>query len=381
MIKNKNLSYFGSFLFFLVVNCVFYKNFTYIFIIFSTFASFLIFSLSVRNDIPKLKFLNFILLNGFLIIPLINQSLNGQSNPDTLYIFFGKLFLANFLFYFSSILILNFYGISNAADIAFKSILMVLIFSSLALIFLFNYKGGSLYGEVFKYLDQYIWHWGRVSGLLGLIFFLFAIKSHEFKIHTNLFFSLLFILFIFYYATLVQSRTLFIYLSLISIPLLKSLFLSNKKNFLILTAAFLPILFYLSDFGVITRILNSFSVTSLSNEGRMQLVSDFFLSFNAINFFGVIESPANITTERLESFHNIFLDSLWYSGYIGFILTFFNIYCLAKRFFLVKSYNFRITILFVILGLIFGAPPFSDFLSLNLLLPFLIFYRPSHRKC
>jgi hypothetical protein len=122
--------------------------------------------------------------------------------------------------------------------------------------------------------------------------------------------------------------------------------------------------------GLNARLIQTFSIYNFQNtEGRVQLAKDFILNMNPYSFFGTLQSASEVTFEELSSFHNVLMDSFWYAGYFGLIS---SIILIIQSIYNALNSRFRIAWLFILLAMIIATPPFSDYIILSILIPFLI---------
>lgn len=108
-------------------------------------------------------------------------------------------------------------------------------------------------------------------------------------------------------------------------------------------------------------------------EGRFSLVRNFLDQYNFFGLFGGYVNAATITG-GLESFHNLLLDGFWYGGWIGGLLVFLGLAILLVRSAQSRSYIGQVMMLFIIVGLLMAAPPFSNQFAFALVLPLFLEY-------
>jgi len=320
----------------------------------------------------------FVLLNSWLLIAAIKQlffSSNYYGDVDDVrYYDFIRLILTISSVYFCTLFLVLRLGLIKASKLLLIIIIIFIIFSYLIIFnYYFDRQNINFYGLIINIDNGYlIWHWGTVIGLVGVLIplFHFHVKS------STTLSSILFLIFIGISCFLLEGRTLLVlfivYLLYISRNLLSKYFL-----FIFLSILFFTIyLFFINnideifDYNVISRLLNTFNFENIKNEGRVVLFADFFKAVNYFNIFGTLNTAATYTNEGLESFHNIFLDSFWYAGYIGIITVFISFIYFINIIYRIRGIFLKFIGLFILIGLIFGAPPFSEIIALNILLPF-----------
>lgn len=110
-----------------------------------------------------------------------------------------------------------------------------------------------------------------------------------------------------------------------------------------------------------------------AEEGRFALVQTFMKQYDFSEFFGAHINAAKIAG-GLESFHNLILDGFWYGGWIGGLFVIFGLTILVVRALKSRSYIGLVMMLFIILGLLVAAPPFSNQFAFALVLPLFLEY-------
>lgn len=121
--------------------------------------------------------------------------------------------------------------------------------------------------------------------------------------------------------------------------------------------------------------------SQVANEGRLELYRNFFENFRSLSFFGQDVSPIRFTTEGITSFHNVLMDAAWYGGVFGFafaligLTLIFYVWTRSR-----KTVFGTLLLIFILAGQLVAAPPFSNLLAFNLILPifFLATLRPQN---
>lgn len=110
--------------------------------------------------------------------------------------------------------------------------------------------------------------------------------------------------------------------------------------------------------------------SQIANEGRLELHRNFIANFEALELWGKNVGPDNFTTEGLQSFHSVILDATWYAGAPGFAFSMVGLLLIFFAWLKSKKTAFgSMLVLFVLAGQIVGAPPFSNLLGFNVILP------------
>lgn len=340
----------------------------YFFSIMSVITCYLIF---VNRNLALLY--SWLLINGHLILPAIMQMILGDPNHGLLHIEFTKTLLAGSMYYFFTIIIIRFSNIDKAITFINYSVVFWLVGSFIALIFLSDYKlGETLYAKRIIIFDTFYWSWGRVAGFTGLLIYLFFLQIEKNKImHKNrisISFSLILQT---WFVVLIKSRSLFAYLIFQLINSVRKNF-ETKKGMLISFFVLCSLVIFTFNSGILERFYNTFPFSEVRKESRVQLWIDFYDNVDFSKIFGTLDSPSAITSEGLESFHSLLLDSFWYSGYLGIISALLSLHMWIKRIFQVSTQSSKIAILFLLIGLLMGAPPFADIVAINILAPFLL---------
>lgn len=121
--------------------------------------------------------------------------------------------------------------------------------------------------------------------------------------------------------------------------------------------------------------------SQLANEGRLELYRNFFDNFRSLNFLGQDISPIGFTTEGISSFHNVLMDAAWYGGALGFAFALLGLILIFHAWARSRKTVFgTLLLIFILAGQLVAAPPFSNLLGFNLILPifFLTTLRPQN---
>ena len=350
-----------------MVGSLFFKKFILILIGLTCF-------LILLKDKSNYKYyLIFLIINFWIVIASLKQLLNfnyyGDSDNIRYFDFIKQLIISGSI-YFSVLFVIKNNGIIKTAKELLIIILLFIVTSTYYLIYAVDYNfGDTLYGLIININNgEFSWHWGSAIGLVGVVMPLYLIGFKKNSIMVDV----LFLISIGLYASLLESRTLILYLLLFYIYII---YRKNKYYAILSILLIFNFLYFsidtLSDISSFQRLNNTVGTNNILAETRFQLYKDFFSFVRLENIFGTLETAAKYTNESLESFHNTFMDSFWYSGYFGFFATIVSFLFLVKIFICMNNWFYKITLLFVLLGFLFGAPPFSDIFALNLIFPFL----------
>lgn len=121
--------------------------------------------------------------------------------------------------------------------------------------------------------------------------------------------------------------------------------------------------------------------SQLANEGRLELYRNFFDNFRYLSFLGQDISPIGFTTEGISSFHNVLMDAAWYGGALGFAFALLGLILIFHAWARSRKTVFgTLLLIFILAGQLVAAPPFSNLLGFNLILPifFLATLRPQN---
>ena len=331
----------------------------------------------INNKKNYKYFTFFILLNCWLFIAAIKQLFSSNyygDIDDVRYYDFIRLILTISSIYFCTLFLVLRLGLIKASKLLLLIIIFFVIFSFMIIFnYYFNRQNVNFYGLIINIDSGYlIWHWGTIIGLVGVLIplFHFNIKSNT-KLS-----SILFLIFISISCFILEGRTLLVFFIVYLLYITRNLVKKNPLLIIPGTLFFIMYLFFINnindslEYNLVSRLLNTFNFDNIKNEGRVVLFTDFFDGVNYYNIFGTLNTAAKYTNEGLESFHNIFLDSFWYAGYIGIITIFISFIYFIYIIYKIRGIFLKFIGLFILVGLIFGAPPFSEIIALNILLPF-----------
>lgn len=240
----------------------------------------------------------------------------------------------------------------------------------------------SLYGPAWRLTYWLGWGFDDICAILGVWFFvMIALKRNEpwdwalYGFGLFLFLSLGRRPTIFYAALLLMSVW-----KGISIQALKGSVRKQRVWIGALLGGLVLVTFYfgaavgtfLKSTPVVQRLLWT-TQGGWAEEGRFALVQTFMKQYDFSEFFGAHINAAKIAG-GLESFHNLILDGFWYGGWIGGLFVIFGLAILVVRALRSSSYIGLVMMLFIILGLLVAAPPFSNQFAFALVLPLFLEY-------
>lgn len=316
--------------------------------------------------------LYFILFFGWIGIGAIKQILSDnyykQEYGGILFIDFIRSFGTYFAEYFTTLYCINKIGINRAGKYFFYAILTTVLASYLIFTSLTDTSVlDSLHSINFDYNDYFSWRWSQFLGLLALLIFFL----HYYISNLNILLKIIIWVIVFFFSIKLESRFFIAILSLVAILINYKNIKINKIFGLISLITLITSFYLIIISNISSNIIQRFSSSFDEDEGRVNLTMDFLKNVNPYNFFGTLQSSSEITREEINSFHNIFFDSFWYSGYPGLFLTFTLVFYLIKNLYSSKSYKTVWAI--ILLGIIFGLPPFSDYIIISILIPFIIY--------
>lgn len=240
----------------------------------------------------------------------------------------------------------------------------------------------SLYGPMWRLTYWLGWGFDDICGILGIWFFVMVALKRSKPLDWALYgFGLILFL------SLGRRPTIFYAVLLLlsfwkgmSIQALKgglrkqSVWIGALLGSLALSIFYLgtAVVTFLKGTPVVQRLLWT-TQGGWAEEERFALVQTFMKQYDFSEFFGAPVNAAKITG-GLESFHNFILDGFWYGGWIGGLLVIFGLAILVVKSLESRSYIGLVMMLFIIMGLLVAAPPFSNQFAFALVLPLFLEY-------
>lgn len=330
----------------------------------------LYFCIKKYNKILLINFLFiFILINFWMIISIPTSLFYGDLNINLF-----KIIIISFSYFYGvSIIVLNKKAeynliLNNIQNVVVAAILIMAVYY----FFYENKLIDQLYANNINISENATILYDDFLALMGVG--IFAISQKNVRASKIDIASLIFILIASFF---MGSRTLLLYSFFIFLAII---YIINFKIFFILTPLItlffiLQNIFFDSTFNFgksVERLINSQS-DLFENQGRLALYNDFINRIEVNQFLvGNGHSIIENTTEGVTSFHSYLLDSLWFSGLIGFLPLIYGLILLLIYLYKSNIIN-KINYIFIIFGIIFAAPPFSNIAAINLCLPLILF--------